>query len=170
MPIPIQVWYGFPIVPCISEYLKVPSSVGFPLCTTRSNCIPRGIWSGVLWRSYFTPIRHDSQGMTKASVDRKLSCWHFSPLQRAGPPMKAWKEAVSSDSKAKEIDSSIGTGLKRKAVSRATSFLRERLCQRLTQDVSVDEAEIRSKYESGQLIKVSFLPHKNKRSVRYWSQ
>ena len=80
--------------------------------------------------------------------------------------MKAWKQALREDDTANVVAAPAAAGTKRKAVSgrpvpsrspRADRAPGRVLPDRGTcaaQDVSVDEAEIRSKYEAGALAKV----------------
>lgn len=72
--------------------------------------------------------------------------------------MKAWKQAVENDDTSSIVDTPVATGSKRKAVSvilvlsdPQSSLYTPLFCQ----DVSVNEAEIRSHWESGTLAKVS---------------
>jgi ATP-dependent DNA helicase 2 subunit 1 len=74
--------------------------------------------------------------------------------QRAGNLMKEWKRALLTDESANVVP--VTTGSKRKAVRAPVSMVRLS-ADRTTQDVSVDEAEIRSKHEAGALAKVGTL-------------
>lgn len=73
--------------------------------------------------------------------------------KRAGNLMKEWKRALVNDESANAVV--VTTGTKRKAVRASFDV---RLCaEHAVQDISVDEAEIRSKHEVSALGKVSAL-------------
>ena len=79
--------------------------------------------------------------------------------RRAGPLVRAWKEALVRDESAERVVA----GTKRKAVSlgvRAWLVGSADWARWFVQDVGVDEAEVRSKYEAGALGKASSLSPK----------
>ncbi|KAM5544081.1 hypothetical protein V8D89_002267 [Ganoderma adspersum] len=73
--------------------------------------------------------------------------------QRAGQLMRAWKKALREDESANIVAAPLA-GSKRKAAVELGVRFRMPLNAHYLQDVSVDEAEIRSKYEAGALAKL----------------
>jgi len=82
------------------------------------------------------------------SADTSLSS------QRAGKLMKDWKIALVNDDSANTV---IVTGSKRKAVSSLGSLVDPGNRNLILQDITVDEAEIRSKHDDDLLGKVLLL-------------
>jgi ATP-dependent DNA helicase 2 subunit 1 len=73
-------------------------------------------------------------------------------MQRAGKLLGEWKSAVNNDESANVTVAT--TGSKRKAVRLLQAFPNLKMIPFIYQDVTVDEAEIRSKYDAGTLAKV----------------
>jgi hypothetical protein len=74
-------------------------------------------------------------------------------FQRVGPLMRAWKEDLLNDNSVSHLPPT--TGSKRKAVRTHDPILTRLLVHNAPQDTTVDEAEIREKYNSGTLGKVT---------------
>jgi ATP-dependent DNA helicase 2 subunit 1 len=118
------------------------------------------------FREEYDPDTFEDMTLPKIDMIHKVRTAFFPVLfksgflmrtrQRAGKLMEEWKDLVRKDPTANVVV--VTTGSKRKPASVAYYYsFPARMLMLCLQDVNVEEAEIRSKYDSGTLAKVRSL-------------